>query len=269
MNVRSALAAAGTEDASRLLAHVLGCERAWLVAHDANELSEADRKAFERNCARRKTGEPLAYIVGSAGFYRREFVVDRNVLVPRPETEHLIDEALLLMRDCVAPRMLDLGTGSGAIACTLAAELRSASVDAVDVSPQALDVARKNARRLNLDERIRFFLGDLLDPVRGCRYDCIVANLPYVPTGDIEPPPAAVGFEPLLALDGGADGLTLYRRLLLDVAGALAPAGWLLLEAAPPVMDALAVVVQTAFPNAVVRVGEDYGGRSRYLCTQP
>ena len=265
--VARALAGAPHEDATLLLAHVLGRDRAWLIAHAEYELTQSEGAAFDALHARRAAGEPAAYLLGTAGFYGRDFIVDASVLVPRPETEHLIDEALTFLRTHPAPRIADVGTGSGAIACTLAAELHAARVDAVDVSPAALRVARENAACLRIEDRVRFFEGDLLQPVLGNRYDCVVANLPYVPTADIAPAPDPVSFEPRLALDGGPDGLGLYRELLRDAGDVLVPGGCLLLEAAPPIVDALLALVRAAFPNGSTEAGDDYGGRARFVRT--
>ena len=223
-------------------------------------------------CARRSTGMPLAYVLGQAGFYGRQFEVDESVLVPRPETEHLVDEALAFLRQRALEgresAVLDVGTGSGAIACTIAAQTQRA-VDATDASPAALDVAARNARRLGVAPLCRFFRGDLLEPVASRRYDLIVANLPYLPTCDLPAPPDPVSFEPVAALDGGPDGLDCYRRLLQAAPAVLAAEGLLLLEAAPPTMPALEALVRTAFPGAAVEVGNDYAGLARCLrCRQ-
>lgn len=265
MTVARALASARHEDAPLLLAHVLGKSRSWLVAHAEESLEGDALHRFQTLTQRRAAGEPLAYILGSAGFYGREFTVDASVLVPRPETEHLIDDVVASMRAVQAPRLLDVGTGSGAIAVTLAAELPAATVDAVDISPQALSIARANAERLGVSARVRFFEGDLLEPVQGGRYDAIIANLPYVPTPDIAPSPDPVSYEPRLALDGGPDGLDCYRRLLAAMPAAVAPGGIVLLEAAPPLMAGLIALAQDAFPHGEVTVGKDYGQRDRYV----
>jgi release factor glutamine methyltransferase len=212
--------------------------------------------------ARLADGEPMAYIIGSAGFYRREFVVDRRVLIPRPETEHLVEKAIAFLHECDKPRVLDVGTGSGAIALTIAAEVPQARVDAVDASPHALLVAIENRRRLDLDMRVWFYLGDLLEPVARKHYDVIVANLPYVPEGDGD---ASLRFEPAAALYGGADGLDVYRQFFADVPAMLNPGGLLLAEGAPPIAAGLAELAQAAFPRAVVTLGRDYGGRERFI----
>ena len=267
MTVEDALAL-GATDAALLLAFVLHRNRAWLIAHPEAELREEQIAAFQSLCRRRERGEPLAYVVGRAGFYGREFRVDRTVLIPRPETEHMVEEAVAFLRACAGDRAraLDIGTGSGAIACTLAAEVSGAHVDAIDVSAAALTLARDNAAALGVTARCRFLLGDLVEPLAaGSSYAVIVANLPYVPTADIAIAPDPVSFEPRAALDGGADGLALYRRLLPRVGEYLLPGGLLLAEAAPPLMDALMGLVRAAMPHAEASIGVDYGGRQRFV----
>ena len=249
-------------DAALILAHVLGRDRSWLVAHPDAQLSDEEAERFESLCARRREGTPVAYLIGTAGFYGREFLVDENVLVPRPETEHLIDEALAFIRPEM--RVLDLGTGSGAIACTIAAQTR-AHVDAVDLSPAAVEIAVKNARRLGVAERCKFYVGDLLDPVLRNRYDVVIANLPYIPTGDLPKPPDPASFEPQPALDGGPDGLLQYRRLVPALPEIINEGGMVLLEAAPPTIDALAEMLHATLPHFAVSVGKDYSNLARYV----
>jgi release factor glutamine methyltransferase len=249
-------------DASLLLAHALDRPREWLIAHDGAELSEEEALRFRSLCERRRTGIPVAYLTGSAWFYGREFVVNDAVLVPRPETEHLIDEALRFVRGAI--RVLDIGTGSGAIACTIAAET-NAQVDATDASRSAIEIANENARRLNVEDRCTFYLGDLTEPVRGNRYDVVIANLPYVPTNDLPRPPEPASFEPRGALDGGPDGLSLYRRLLPQLPQHLSDDALLLLEAAPPTVDLLCDLVRLFLPGSAIEQGRDYGGLPRYV----
>ncbi len=254
-------------DAQLLLAHALGTSRDWLVAHTDARMDPVLGERFEGYVRRRSCGEPVAYILQAAWFYGREFTVGPAVLVPRPETEHLIDEALAHLRGASgnSPRLLDIGSGSGAIACTLAAELQGAEVTGTEISPTALDIACENARRLGVASRCEFILGDLAVPVRGRRFDAVLANLPYVPTAQIAPAPDPVSFEPRLALDGGADGLDLYRRLLPGLAASLQPGGLVLLEAAPASMAALAALASDAFPNGTVSIGSDYAGLERFV----
>ena len=221
--------------------------------------------AIDPELARRRAeGEPLAYITGFAGFYGREFAVDPRVLIPRPETEHLVEDAVAFLRDSGRTAVLDVGTGSGAIACTLAAEVPAAFVDGTDVSAAALAVAQENAVRLGVANRCTFTLADIVSSYSR-RFDLIVANLPYVPSADVPAKPDPVGFEPRVATDGGPDGLVQYRKLLDAAPRLAAPGALLLLEAAPPTMAALRVLAEEAFPEAAVSVCRDYAGLDRFV----
>jgi release factor glutamine methyltransferase len=250
-------------DALLLLAHVLNRGREWLVAHDDATPSLEEAQAFQRLSEQRSWGVPIAYLLGSAGFYGREFLVNENVLVPRPETEHLVDEALRFIGNRPL-RVLDVGTGCGAIACTIAAETK-ATVRGTDISPAAVAIANENARRLNVADRCRFYAGDLTEPVRAQRFDLVVANLPYVPTAEIAGKPDPVAYEPREALDGGPDGLALYRRLLGALAPLMNPNALILLEAASPTIPGLGAIAKSALPQADIAVGRDYAGLDRYL----
>ena len=177
-------------DAQLLLGHVTGKEKEWILAHGEAFLSKAQAEKFDALCEERATGKPLAYILGFAGFYGREFAVNDKVLVPRPETEHVVEEALEYIRDRVGSLMpkqfvtvLDVGVGSGAIAVTIAAEFPQAFVEGTDISPAALKIAEYNAKRFNVAQRCKFIHGDLATPVLERSYDVVIANLPYVPTG--------------------------------------------------------------------------------------
>jgi release factor glutamine methyltransferase len=250
-------------DSDALLAFVTGKSPAYLRARADEPLSPEHQAKYRELKARLDQGEPLAYIIGSAGFYRREFLVDARVLIPRPETEHLVEEAIAFLRPRAKSRVLDVGTGSGAIALTIAAEVPQAHVDAVDASPEALVVAIENRQRLGLlDRQVAFYLGDLLEPVKTRRYDAIVANLPYVPDGEGD---AALRFEPAIALYGGPDGLDHYRRFFADVGPMLRPGGLLLAEGAPPIAAGLFALARAAFPRAAVALVRDYGGRDRFV----
>jgi release factor glutamine methyltransferase len=254
-------------DATLLLAHVLGRDPAWLLAHDDATLTQDERSRFEGAIARRERGEPVPYIVGTVGFYGRAFAVDARVLVPRPETELAIEIVLAHARaSSDAPRVCDVGTGSGAIALTLALERPDAAVTAIDISEPALAVARANALAFGLEGRVRFVRGDGLAALpRGERFTCIVANLPYVRTADLAPTPDPTAFEPRLALDGGADGLDVYRELLLAAPNALAPRGVLVMEAGPDTVPPLAVLARRAFPSANVAVSRDLAAIDRFV----
>ncbi len=274
-------------DAALLLAHTLGHDRSWLIAHGNDPLSGEDLQRFEALVARRALGEPVAYLIGAAWFYGHAFEVNPSVLVPRPETERLVEAALQHLRDYEKPVVLDVGTGSGAIACTLAAELPRAVVCATDRSADALAVAQRNARALGLrpshpdptschpdptschpelvEGCIHLELADLLPRDETRQFDCAVANLPYVPTAELPHAPDPVSFEPREALDGGPDGLREYRRLLARLPGRIKDGGLVLLEAAPPTIAALHDLAAAAFPGARVAVGTDYAGLERYV----
>jgi len=252
-------------DALLLLAHVTDRSREWILAHGDESLSRTQAARFSTLCSERAQGVPIAYLLGTAWFCGREFVVDRRVLIPRPETEHLVEEAVAYLKTREHPTALDVGAGSGAIACTIAAEVPHVHVDATDVSVEALEVATENARRLDVTHHVNFYYGNLTEPVRRKHYDSVVANLPYVPSDDIAPVPDPVSFEPRSALDGGDDGLDLYRQLLPMLPPLLKPGALVLLEAAPPLMHALLTTARNAFPHARVDVGCDYGGRERYV----
>ncbi len=250
-------------DALLLLAHTLNRGREWLVAHSDATPTLEESEAFQRLSAQRSRGVPVAYLLGSAGFYGREFVVNENVLIPRPETEHLVDEALRFIGSRPL-RILDVGTGSGVIACTIAAET-PATVHGTDISPAAIAIANRNACRLRVADRCYFYVGDLAHPVTVERFDVAVANLPYVPTTEIARKPDPVAYEPREALDGGPDGLVLYRRLLDMLPSLLNPNALILLEAAPQTMPGLAAIAKSALPHCAMTVGRDYAGLDRYL----
>jgi release factor glutamine methyltransferase len=176
----------------------------------------------------------------------------------------------LRARGATAGRIADIGTGSGAIAVTLAAALPGAWIFGTDVSRDAIAVARGNAARNDVFQECTFLHGDLAQPLlRFAPFDAVVANLPYVPAGDLPVRPDPAAFEPPLALDGGADGLALYRRLLPDLPALLAPGGAAFFEAAPGTIEPLAALVATAFPAATLAIGRDYGGRERFLSFVP
>lgn len=220
-------------DAELLLLHVAGISRAELLTHPEHPLSEDQRLAYDRAIARRQQQEPIQYITGTQEFYGRAFRVTPAVLIPRPETEHVIEAAVeALSQDAPRPdslRILDVGTGSGILAVTLALHYPHASVTATDISAAALSVARCNAESHGVDSRIRFLESDLLEAVQGESFELIVSNLPYV-ANDEPLAPEVVGFEPHTALFAGPDGLTMYRRLIPAAAKALTPGSYLLLE---------------------------------------
>jgi release factor glutamine methyltransferase len=205
--------------------------RAWLIAHDDSVATTEVSAEFRALVERRRTGEPIQYIVGETEFYGLPFTVNRAVLIPRPETEHLVEKALALAANFAHPRIADVGTGSGAIAVALAHALPQASIAAIDLSAAALAVAQTNAARNGVAGRLRFFSGDLLAPVSGERFDLLVSNPPYVPERDRQSLAVEVReFEPGQALFAGADGLEIYRRLIPAARAALIEGGFVALE---------------------------------------
>lgn len=215
-------------EAELLAAFLLDRDRGWLYAHDDEPIGPATRARFEALLERRLTGQPMAYILGQREFYGRTFLVDDGVLIPRPETELLVDAALALALPEGA-RVADIGTGSGCIALTLAAERPRWSVTATDVSEQALVIARHNRARLGLGE-VDIRPGDLFEPLETGRFDLIVSNPPYVAHGDPHLDVGDVRFEPRTALVAGRDGSSILRRLIAAAGSRLRSGGWLLVE---------------------------------------
>lgn len=219
-------------DAEVMLASVLGWERVQLYTHFEDEIGEAQRGRYRDLVRRRAEGAPVAYLVGRKEFYSLRFDVSPAVLIPRPESEFVVIEAIEALKTLEAPRLVDVGTGSGCLAVACAHQLTKAKVTAIDLSPKALEVARKNAERHKLIDRVEFLEGDLLGPLADApTLDAIVSNPPYIPTDDVANlEPGVRDHEPILALDGGADGLEVVRRLIREAAPRLKPGGHLILE---------------------------------------
>lgn len=231
MNVAAALGQAralGLDrlDAQLLLAHTLQRPRAWLIAHDDAALTPAQQQAFAAVSRRRADGEPMAYLLGEREFHGLLLQVGPAVLVPRPDTETLVDWALELLAGIESPQVADLGTGSGAIALALKHVHPAACVCAVDCSAEALEVARANAVRLGL--ALELLQGDWWQPLQGRRFHLVVSNPPYI-AGD-DPHLDALRHEPALALTPGGDGLAALARIVRDAPAHLQASGWLLLE---------------------------------------
>ena len=215
-------------DAELLAAHAFGMSRIELYAHFDRPLAAAELASYRDLVSRRLAGEPVAYLLGHKEFWSLDLLVDSRVLIPRPDSETLVEEALDRFAG-PGGRIADVGTGSGALALALAKERPEAQVFATDISPEALAVARANAERLGL--AVTFWQGDLDQAlVPAGRFELIVANLPYIPSAEIDGLAADVRSEPRLALDGGADGLALLRRLIEAAPGLLQPEGCLALE---------------------------------------
>jgi release factor glutamine methyltransferase len=215
-------------EAQILLGHALGASRAWLLAHGDETAEPSAASAFRDLVQRRRAGEPVAYLVGRREFYGLDFRVTPDVLIPRADTETLIDTALEKLTQRAPHDVLDLGTGSGCLAITIAHERSAARVTAVDVSAAALNVARDNAVAIGVD--VEFVQGTWFEPLAGCRFDLIVSNPPYVATGDPHLHQGDLCFEPAAALASGKDGLTDIRKIVAGAPAYLRAGGWLLFE---------------------------------------
>ncbi|MBN1811881.1 MAG: peptide chain release factor N(5)-glutamine methyltransferase [Anaerolineae bacterium] len=248
-------------EAEILLAHVLDASRATLLAHPERILTANHLTDYRTLTRRRASGYPLPYLTGHVEFYGLEFEVTPEVLVPRPETETLVDLALARRPATI----VDVGTGSGCIAVALAVHLPQASVCAIDLSPAALAAARRNVERHGVAERVRLIVGDVLSP-RPSPAELIVSNPPYISTGDCASLPVSVrDHEPRLALDGGPGGLTIVQRLLAQAPAVLNPGGAILVEIGAGQGEAADNLARTYFPQAAIRVHPDLAGRDRVL----
>lgn len=251
-------------DAECLLAHALGCERLRLYLEFDKPVHPDERARF-RELVRRRGEErvPVAQLTGRKEFWSLDLAVTPDVLVPRPETEGLVEAALRCVPDREAEvAILELGTGSGAVALALAGELPKARITATDVSPAALAVARGNGERLGLGDRVRWLEGDLFEPVAGEGFDVIVSNPPYVAESDASGLAPELGHEPREALFAGADGLTVLTRIAAEAPGFLHPGGALCLELGAEQGEALASLLAAA-GLAVEPIGRDLAGRPR------
>jgi len=246
-------------DAYLLLSEALARPRSWLLAHGEHVLEPAQSLRFEAHCVRRADREPVAYLLGEKEFHGLTLQVDRNVLVPRPDTETLVDWALELLAEAPArPKVADLGTGSGAIALALAQARPAAQVAGIDVSPAALAVARINGQGLAL--QVEWLQSDWWSALAGRRFDMVVGNPPYIAANDPHLP--ALRHEPQLALTPGGDGLAALRTLVSGAPEHLLPGGWLLLEHGHDQAEAVhALLRRHGFASPVTR--NDLAGRPR------
>ena len=256
-------------EAEALLRHVLGlCRSEFLALVYGGDrlLTPSQSTQLKSLLGRRLSGEPLAYIVGAREFYGLELDVNEHVLIPRQETELLVDVVMEYLPSFgPMPTVVDVGTGSGAVALAIAAHNESVDLIATDVSHQALDVARRNASKLGLDDRVRFVRCDMLEAVGG-PVDIIVSNPPYIPSGQIGSLQAEVQREPVVALDGGDDGLKPFRRLLTQAKDKVSPGGVIVVELMPEQMEAAAEIARQTIPNlSGLRTREDLMGNERAL----
>jgi len=262
-------------EAEVLLAYVLGASRTSVIAHPERTLTRRQVSTYRRLVRRRASAYPLPYLTGRAEFYGLQFEVTPDVLIPRPETETLVDLAVAYRPATV----VEVGTGSGCIAVALAVHLPEVTVQAIEISPAALAVARRNVERHGVADRVQLMVGDILTP-RPEPVDLIVSNPPYIAAGQCASLPASVrDHEPRLALDGGTDGLAITRRLLAQAPAVLRaterarqgekrPGGAMLIEIGADQGEAAGRLARTFFRQAAVRVHRDLAGRDRVLEVQ-
>ncbi len=254
-------------DARLLLEHVIGQTHSYLIAHSDESLTTEQESNFLALLARAEQLEPIPYLIGIAPFYGLDFVVTPAVLIPRPETEMIVDHVLRWSGARQDVVIVDVGTGSGCIAITLAHHLPQAGVVAIDIASDALAVARRNAARLGADH-IRFIEGDLLDPIDS-KVDIVIANLPYI--ADDEWTSVSDGvkwYEPEGALRGGPDGLDYFRRLIPTAAQKLNPGGLLLLEVGWRQGDAVRRLARESFPRSEIAILPDFAGYDRLVAVE-
>lgn len=251
----------GRREAALLLRHVLRVSDTWLVAHADASVATPAATAYRALIERRAAGEPVAYIIGMRGFHALELCVTPDVLIPRPETELLVDCVLQRLPDAATCRVADLGTGSGALALAIAHARPYARVVATDVSAAALQVARSNAERLGLGS-VEFAQGDWCAALGSARFDVIASNPPYIATGDDHLRRGDLRFEPALALAAGADGLDAIRSIVQAAPAHLVARGWLLFEHGFGQGPAVRKLLQGS-GYAGVFTQRDFGGRER------
>lgn len=252
-------------DAELLIGDTLKLDRVRLYMDLDRPLDDAELAGIRERVRRRGRMEPVAYITGTRGFYELDLAVDPRVLIPRPDTERLVELALAALKDDAAPRVVDVGTGSGAIGLSIAHARPEARVLCCDISADALAVARANAEKAGL-ENVAFAQGDLLAPARGFQPTAILSNPPYIDSAEIDRlMPDVRLFEPRLALDGGPDGLVLVRRLVREAAALLPPGGPLLIEIGHDQGERAAQVARDLGAFEDISVEKDYGAKDRVL----
>jgi release factor glutamine methyltransferase len=257
-------------DAQVLLGHVLDKNRSWVLAHPSAPVAGEEMFALQKSVASLESGFPLPYLLGHWEFYGLDFRISPSVLIPRPETEDLVERALQFLRSrpdgAARPLAADVGTGSGCIAVTLAYNIPALQVVATDISYPALAQARRNAVLHRVDQRVHYVQANMLAPTRK-RYDLICANLPYIPSGELAHMKVA-RFEPRLALSGGPDGLDYIRHFLMLAPQAVAPGGLVLMEIEERQGPAVRILAGSTFRSARVDVLPDLAGKDRLVTIQ-
>jgi len=254
-------------DSLVLLSHTSGLTKSQLLADPDPNLSPESEKQLERALERIKDGKPLPYVIGEWEFFHYSFRVTEDVLIPRPETEGLVELALNWLKEHPQRRTcLEIGTGCGCIAVALAKTIPDLNITATDISSRALQVAQENAQRHQVDDKILFQVRDLLSGMDG-RFDLIVANLPYIPTGKLRTLPVYTQ-EPVLALDGGADGLVHIKKVLKSARQHMQPGGAIFLELDEDTGAAALALAKEVWPGKTLRLSQDLARYDRYLSIQ-
>ena len=262
-----AISESASLDAQVLAAHMLNKPRSWILAHSDEQLDKNTETALSEALSQLLKGTPLPYLLGYWEFFGMDFTVTPDVLIPRPETELLVEHALTWLKDHPGRRRAaDIGTGSGCIAIALAKNCPDLCVTAVDISTAALNIAEHNAAKHDVSERITFIHGDLTSPLNG-QYDLICSNPPYIPSHKL-PGLAVTKHEPALALDGGIEGLDAIRPVLADVPRVLAPDGLMLVEIEATLGEAVVDLAHELIPNYHACVLPDLAGLPRLLCIE-
>lgn len=252
-------------DAEVLLSHVLGKDRLYLYVNFDQPLSPAELEAFRAAVKKRAMRTPVAYITGSKEFMNLDFIVSPAVLIPRPDTEILVEAALARLGSVESPQVLDIGTGSGAIIISVLANIPNAQGAAVDISADALAVASENAKLNDVSTRLNFLQGDLFAPVYGHKFDAVLSNPPYIPAADIAGLEPEVRREPSLALDGGKDGLNYYRRIIKEGPAYLKQGGFIALEVGVGQAAQVAGLAEEQRILRPVEIIKDYAGIDRVV----
>jgi len=253
------------KEAELALTHILNCRRADLYLDPGLRLDERHSRELSQVFIRRLSFEPLQYILGQAGFMGLEFLVNKDVLIPRPETEILVETATGYMKNKGPVRILDLGTGSGCIAVSLSGSLPGSSIYASDISAAAIKAAKANAKKYSA--KVEFLSGDLFEPLggKGVLFDLIISNPPYIATNELGGLALELSYEPVIALDGGADGMDFYRRIAQNAADYLKPGGLLMLEVGFGQAQKVDSLLRKGKKFEILETVKDYNGIARVL----
>jgi len=253
----------GVNEAELVLTHVLNCDRLSLYLNKDSKLDKDKSALFSSILKRRIKGQPVQYILGSSEFMGLKFKVDKRVLIPRPETEILVEAAIEGLKNIEKPDVLDIGTGSGCIAVSLAKNIPNCKIMATDISPEALELAGQNADLYRV--KIEFLRSDLFAGLRLKEFDLIISNPPYVPTRELKSLAREISFEPVLALDGGSDGLDFYRRIISQASGYLKKGGLLVFEVGINQAGQVKDMLETGEKFDDLRIIKDYNNIQRVV----